>query len=172
MSECSHASAARVPKGEENRGDLHGSQVSNKNSSSGLVNVSFMIIIYLMKNSCFSLRFFFFFNTENYTFKRCLIFIQNKFSNISPTQIPNSIKGCLETQPRDVQNASPCHSVNYLQPKIYTANVQFKKLLHVLLKPAGGMIDVWVTLYRNVFCSVNTCNIVQPILILCLFNKE
>lgn len=46
------------PQREENRGDLHGSQVSNMNSSSGLVNVSFMIIIYLIKISCFSLSLF------------------------------------------------------------------------------------------------------------------
>lgn len=106
-----------------------------------------------------------------------LIFIiQNTFSNISPAQGQSIIASLLSKASLKqlgyqatamLTGLSSCESVKLLLAKIYIADA----LSCGTLKPAGDKTEVWVTMYRNVSCSINTFNIVWFILILCLLNK-
>lgn len=154
ISGCSRASAADVPKVEKNRVTF---MCPRFPTSSGLVNISFMIIFYLMKQKfccVFSL------NAENSTFKRWLIFRQNMFSNVFPTQIPILQKDALNSRQKAAQKCVFLPQCKLLPSKDLCSKWSVKKPLHLLVKPAGGMTEVWVTMDRNVFCSINTSNIV------------
>lgn len=126
-------------------------QSSNRISRSGLVSISFVIIFYSTKQK--TLWFF--------------LFVQaSPLSKVFPLQTNcvlkhflnsyfHTTKGCLGPSQRDAHTGVT--SMGSFQPCAAHLMLTWRILTFIT---KACRTEVWVTLYRNLFCSINTCNII------------